>query len=1159
MAGLLRKHWPGGDSAVAMAHAASNELQAAILHVRATSDVTDVAPDKYITFLVCKGYADQLRAFADGIAICYLLNATCVLPQWYRQYDPAGLASKIPVDMANYDPQASYAVGVDHYLDPGYFIRRMSGLVKVVASLPAWLQGETLGAYSDHYPIDPARPTTWLPLKQLLARRNVLRLRCTLNTVLWDTEEMGGLLHAIHGALKPSAQVHEAFEARQRAVARAMRVSLPSDAEGALLQPLQYLAVHVLDGSAWESYCEDQGNEVYEEAQDGGLGECYMPLADVAQQLLSWGLPQHYPHVYVASQGFSQAKAEELLSVGGLTSVTAGTASCLRESSGGVECSGFDPAQSVDVELNSAVDLLLLEHSALLVGNAYSALSWWARMARLVRRASILTPPDTLYGNADPLFTAGDLKGEEALRFGVQPGIVHPGWHSLQLPDRYWLHLQQQSGRCLHKHGWGPECTAGREPGLKLPRGAALEIVETTLSNSGFLGFKVKVQPSVEGFDWHPRLHVLVNGQPRGKFTAYLARTTEVDKPFLNGGQVGLAAMVPMLSQDLAINSSSSSSGSGGGINPTAALTVCLEGGPAPLCSANVTAKMRPPLRRDDSGGNATLWVYFPDQIRSGGPEALHQLHQAVNYWHARGEITVSSQFPQGDPYYHGPNSKFAPRLEQHHLGPRDYVMVPEHHQFNLPREFQYVMREVGTQGLVWHVGQHSGRLAQTMRGKEAFKPLCLSPYFASMLQCPVKAIINVPMAELFLELGRKEDANPSPKEDLVLFDFDETATFDPSKVKGFKRGEVIELYRKAKVYIDTFLTGQERGVFEAALLNAVPTISNHGPGRSWLDFPLPARYKWQYFDYDQLSDIIRYAVENYSQALREVRPLKEYALRMPDILSQSVRTYFQDDVHVMLPLVPERGQALSNSQRFAAFGALVAAAIQYPFSTQEIVTDDPFYAEFEVAGPLYHLLNSGLMGGYSSSQVQPEYRRFGPRAVYLQRPLARHRRDYTLVIPPSRLPLHPNLAASLFTAARRADPRPVAVFGPEEVFLADWASYYDLVNANLWFLDDHFGTADLQRLLTALRRPYLVLDRIEELPLERTSVIPWVEPHSCQVATLEMFSKLRLSPCACKDLEEMAAQGLWRGTVNMFPEGDSFVTWLREQQEHCEELLRQA
>ena len=54
MAGLLRKHWPGGGSAVAVAHAASDDLQAAILHTRATLDVTDALPEKYITFLVCK-------------------------------------------------------------------------------------------------------------------------------------------------------------------------------------------------------------------------------------------------------------------------------------------------------------------------------------------------------------------------------------------------------------------------------------------------------------------------------------------------------------------------------------------------------------------------------------------------------------------------------------------------------------------------------------------------------------------------------------------------------------------------------------------------------------------------------------------------------------------------------------------------------------------------------------------------------------------------------------------------------------------------------------------------------------------------------------------------------------------------------------------------
>lgn len=44
--------------------------------------------------------------------------------------------------------------------------------------------------------------------------------------------------------------------------------------------------------------------------------------------------------------------------------------------------------------------------------------------------------------------------------------------------------------------------------------------------------------------------------------------------------------------------------------------------------------------------------------------------------------------------------------------------------------------------------------------------------------------------------------------------------------------------------------------------------------------------------------------------------------------------------------------------------------------------------------------------------------RRFGPRVVYLQQPQARHYRDFVLIVPPRRIPLHPNLAAALFKAA---------------------------------------------------------------------------------------------------------------------------------------------
>lgn len=46
-----------------------------------------------------------------------------------------------------------------------------------------------------------------------------------------------------------------------------------------------------------------------------------------------------------------------------------------------------------------------------------------------------------------------------------------------------------------------------------------------------------------------------------------------------------------------------------------------------------------------------------------------------------------------------------------------------------------------------------------------------------------------------------------------------------------------------------------------------------------------------------------------------------------------------------------------------------------------------------------------------------------------------------------------------------------MAVFSPEGVVLVDWARYYDLVNANLFFFDDDFGPADIQRLLAQLHR----------------------------------------------------------------------------------------
>lgn len=42
-------------------------------------------------------------------------------------------------------------------------------------------------------------------------------------------------------------------------------------------------------------------------------------------------------------------------------------------------------------------------------------------------------------------------------------------------------------------------------------------------------------------------------------------------------------------------------------------------------------------------------------------------------------------------------------------------------------------------------------------------------------------------------------------------------------------------------------------------------------------------------------------------------------------------------------------------------------------------------------------------------------------------------------------------------------------MFAPDGVVLARRPDYYDAVGANLWFFDDKFDVADIQRLLTQL------------------------------------------------------------------------------------------
>ena len=110
----------------------------------------------------------------------------------------------------------------------------------------------------------------------------------------------------------------------------------------------------------------------------------------------------------------------------------------------------------------------------------------------------------------------------------------------------------------------------------------------------------------------------------------------------------------------------------------------------------------------------------------------------------------------------------------------------------------------------------------------------------------------------------------------------------------GLSRDEMIGLYQKAKVLVDSYITGCEREVFEAALFDVVPLVATHGNARNPQDFPLPGSWRWPIFDYQRLSQLVSAALRDHAAAVADMAPLRQFVTQMPAVFSEQVKRYFQ-------------------------------------------------------------------------------------------------------------------------------------------------------------------------------------------------------------------------------------------------------------------------
>ena len=165
--------------------------------------------------------------------------------------------------------------------------------------------------------------------------------------------------------------------------------------------------------------------------------------------------------------------------------------------------------------------------------------------------------------------------------------------------------------------------------------------------------------------------------------------------------------------------------------------------------------------------------------------------------------------------------------------------------------------------------------------------------------------------------------------------------------------------------------------------------------------------------------------------------------------------------------IIPALGAALGKAlgpHSSAAIAALIMTMHHYPFSTQELVTYNPYYLEFDYANIFSELQEHNEAHDITTAPVLAEFVRFGPLAAFLQPPHARHYRDYVMVLPAGGMPVHPDLAATLFKEAFRGNHS--AVFGPNGVLVVDRAKYYPAVQRLLPVLPPRFSLELLRQLL---------------------------------------------------------------------------------------------
>lgn len=374
-------------------------------------------------------------------------------------------------------------------------------------------------------------------------------------------------------------------------------------------------------------------------------------------------------------------------------------------------------------------------------------------------------------------------------------------------------------------------------------------------------------------------------------------------------------------------------------------------------------------------------------------------------------------------------------------LSPRDVLIVSDS---DFPQDAAQRLTARGIKIVRWILEQPTDIVSE-LHNTGGLLPLCSSHHFVEQYACPPKALVGRPVAANIVQASHRgtlcNRLGACPKRDVVLIDHDaheqaatgisleqlQAALTSKTEVMPFAESvanDLIDQYKRARVAVDLFVSGNEPLLLEAALFNVCPLVARHGAARDPRDLPLPRSL---FLSIDDAASVARQIAQTMAKCNASLlAPLKTQALALHDQFPAQVATFFSDNVlfYIICRTQEDEDWAMPTA---------LALLINYPFADIEIVVRSEYFFRYDNAVVFELLGRKSFAKSVTVTQRNGVDRNhhLDEDMFMVSRPMARHLNAWIYQWPAGDIALSPELVqenVGLYEEAMEGTDRMTAV-----------------------------------------------------------------------------------------------------------------------------------